>query len=78
MRCLLDRVENVVGNSKGENAIYQHFLLVPQIFQRAFFFRVVKSWDCVEKGFKDPKKEDFFETLREMEENPGNQIFSTQ
>ena len=29
------RVENIVG--KGENAGYQHFLLVPQCFQKAFF-----------------------------------------
>ena len=30
-----DRVENIVG--KGENAGYQHFLLFPQCFQKAFF-----------------------------------------
>ena len=29
------RVENIVG--KGENAGYQHFLLFPQCFQRAFY-----------------------------------------
>ena len=29
-----DRDENIVG--KGENAGYQHFLLFPQCFQRAF------------------------------------------
>ena len=28
-----DRVEDIVG--KGENAGYQHFLLFPQIFQKA-------------------------------------------
>ena len=30
---VFDRVENIVG--KGENAGYQHFLLVPQCFQEA-------------------------------------------
>ena len=42
-----ERVENIVG--KGENAGYQHFLLFPQCFQKAFFF-VIKSQDCVVKG----------------------------
>ena len=47
------RVENIVV--KGENAGYQHFLLFQQCFQIAFsffffFFRVVKSRDCVVKG----------------------------
>ena len=41
-------VENIVG--KGENAGYQHFLLFPQCFQKAPFFRVVKSRDCVVQG----------------------------
>ena len=31
---LFDWVENIVG--KGENAGYQHFLLFPQCFQKAF------------------------------------------
>ena len=31
---VFDRVENIVG--KGENADYQHFLLFPQCFQKAF------------------------------------------
>ena len=31
---VFDRVENTVG--KGENAGYQHFLLFPQCFQKAF------------------------------------------
>ena len=30
---------------KGENAGYQHFLLVPQFFKSRFFPRNVKSWD---------------------------------
>ena len=32
---VFDRVENIVG--KGENAGYQHFLLFPQCFRRAFY-----------------------------------------
>ena len=31
---VFDKVENIVG--KGENACYQHFLLSPQCFQKAF------------------------------------------
>ena len=32
---VFDRVENIVG--KGQNAGYQHFLLFPQCFAKAFF-----------------------------------------
>ena len=32
MISVIDRVENIVG--KGENADYQHFLLLPQCFQK--------------------------------------------
>ena len=32
---VFDRVENIV--EKGENAGDQHFLLLPQCFQRAFY-----------------------------------------
>ena len=35
MISVFDRVENIAG--KGENAGYQHFLLIPQCFQKAFF-----------------------------------------
>ena len=35
------RAENIVG--KGENAGYQHFLLLPKLFSKAPCFRVVKS-----------------------------------
>ena len=45
---VLGRVENIVR--KGENAGYQHFLLFPQCFQKASFFKVVKSPDCVVKS----------------------------
>ena len=34
MISLLDSIENTVG--KGENAGYQHFLLFPQCFQKAY------------------------------------------
>ena len=37
---VLGRVENIVG--KGENAGYQHFLLFPQCFQKAYFLRLFK------------------------------------
>ena len=45
---LLARVENTVG--KGENAGYKHFFPFSPVFSKAFFFRVVKSWECVVKG----------------------------
>ena len=35
MYFVFDVVEKTVGN--GENAGYQHFLLLPQCFQRAFY-----------------------------------------
>ena len=41
-RC--DRVENTVV--KEENAGYEHFLLFPTVFSKAFFYRVIKSLDC--------------------------------
>ena len=44
---VLGREENM---GKGENAGYQHFLLFPQCFQKASFFNVVKSRDCVVKS----------------------------
>ena len=47
MISLYNRVENTVG--KGENAGNQHFLLFP-VFSKAFFFRVIKSQDCVVKS----------------------------
>ena len=37
---VFDKVENIVG--KGENAGYQHFLLFPQYFQKAFSSGVLK------------------------------------
>ena len=44
---VLYRTENIVG--KGENAGYQHFLLLPQCFQKNFFFKIVKSREYVVK-----------------------------
>ena len=37
-----ERVENIVG--KGENAGYQHFLLFPQCFPKAFLSGSLKVW----------------------------------
>ena len=45
---LSDRVENTV--EKGENAGYRHLLYFPALFSEAFFFRIVKSRDCVIKS----------------------------
>ena len=45
----LSSIENIVGN--GENAGYQHFLLFPQCFHKAFILRVVKSQNCVVNGY---------------------------
>ena len=36
---LLDKVENIV--EKGENAVYQHFLLFQQFFQKASSYRLL-------------------------------------
>ena len=48
LKFVLGMVENILG--KGENAGSQHFLLFPQCFQK-LPPRVVKSRDCVVKGF---------------------------
>ena len=44
---IFDREANTIG--KGENAGYQHFLLF-LVFSKAFFFKFVKSRDCVVKS----------------------------
>ena len=44
LKFALGRVENIVG--KGENAVYQHFLLFPQCFQKASSLRSIKSGLC--------------------------------
>ena len=43
-----ERVENIVG--KGENDGYELFLQYPQCFQKGFFLKVAKTWDCIYKG----------------------------
>ena len=48
LKLALGQEENIVG--KGENAGYQHFLLFPQMFSKAFIFKVVKSRDSVVKS----------------------------
>ena len=51
LKFVLGRVENIVG--KGENAGNQHFLLSPQCFSKAFFFKsfvFIKSWYCIVKS----------------------------
>ena len=42
-------VESIVG--KGENAGYQHLLLFPQCFQKAYFSKVIEIEDCMVKGW---------------------------
>ena len=45
LKFVLGRVENIVG--KGENAGYQHFLLLPQSFQNVSFSRCGKELNFV-------------------------------
>ena len=48
-----DKVENIFG--KGENAGYQHFLLFPQYFEKAFFPDASKGvimWERVKTQFQ--------------------------
>ena len=44
-----DRAENIVG--KGENAGYHHFPLFSTIFSEVLFSRVMKTRDCLVKGY---------------------------
>ena len=44
LKLVLGRKENIEG--KGENAVYQHFLLFPQCFQNASFTEVLKVKSC--------------------------------
>ena len=46
--CVVKSLENIVGEE--ENVGYQHFLLFPTMFSKAFFSRGVKSRDCVVKS----------------------------
>ena len=45
---VLERVQNIVG--KGENAGYLHFLHFSKMSSELFFYRFIKSHDCVRKG----------------------------
>ena len=42
MKFVLEKEENIV--KKGENAVYQHFFLFPQYFQKASLSRLLKVW----------------------------------
>ena len=44
MKFVYHRVENLMG--KGENAVYQHFLLFPQCFLKASFSGCLKLGLC--------------------------------
>ena len=48
LKFVLGRIENIVGNE--ENAGYQHVLLFPQCFQKAFMLELFKSGDYVVKS----------------------------
>ena len=48
MEFVFYRLGNILGI--GENAGYQYFLLFPKCFQKTFFFKVVKTEDCVVKS----------------------------
>ena len=48
MISVFDRIESI--EEKRENAGYQHFVLLPQHFQKASFLGVVKSQDSVVKS----------------------------
>ena len=48
IKLLLERVKVIVG--KGENSAYRHFCPFPTMISKPFFFRIVKSQDCVVKG----------------------------
>ena len=50
VQIFIDRLENNVG--KGENAGYQHFLLFPQCFQKAYFL----GWLSQESVVTGPKR----------------------
>ena len=43
-----ERLENILG--KGENAVYQHFLLFPKCFQMLPSSGLMKSRVCVVRG----------------------------
>ena len=57
---MVEFVAESVGNNVGEgkNAGYQHLLLFPHCFQKALFSRVIKTWDCLVKGYLLSNKKD--------------------
>ena len=60
LRFAFGRVEKIVV--KGENAGYQHFLLVPQFFQKASFSGSLKvgiAWQRVTSLLHNHKKDTF-------------------
>ena len=62
LKFVLRSVENILG--KGENAGYQHFLLFPKMFSKAFFLRVVKEFTLSKcKNLNLPKMETFADDI---------------
>ena len=57
-----DRLKNIVG--KDENAVYWHFLLVPQCFQKSFLLGVIKSPDSVIKSSLGMTQSRFLSNVR--------------
>ena len=49
-RVCMGRVENIVG--KGENAGYQHFLLLPTMFSKAFHLGGNKTWNSAVTSYR--------------------------
>ena len=45
LKFVLGLVKSILG--KGENAVYQHFLLFPKCFQKASLARALRRQDCV-------------------------------
>ena len=75
---VLERLEDIC--SKGENAGYQHFLLFPTMFSKAFFFKVVKDtivWERVNTQFRliTTLKMKALENIEGKRENSGYQHF---
>ena len=51
LKSVKERVQNIVGN--GENTGYQHFLLFPQYFQKAFFYPITRRQILDSSELKD-------------------------
>ena len=82
MTSVSDSVENIVG--KGKKCWLPAFSPFPTMFSRAFFFRVVKTQDCVVKSefFSTQSRllitlrKKLFENNEGKRVNPGTSIFS--